>query len=99
LKQVTAVVSATLRPDVAVVGDAQRDVDGVGVRDFQRQLRIDAERLAGFERLGDGAEAAVERVPGDEHLIPGDVVGELELDARLAGAGAAPAPGARTRFR
>ena len=25
------------------------------------------------------------RVPGDEHLIPGDVVGKLELDGRLAG--------------
>ena len=35
----------TFRGVVAVVGHANRHVDDVRVRDFQRQLRIDAERL------------------------------------------------------
>ena len=69
---------------VAVVGHAQRHIDGVGVRNLQRQFRIEAERHAGFDRLGDGADAAVECVARDEHLIAGDVVGKLELDRRLA---------------
>jgi hypothetical protein len=59
---------------VAIVDDADRHFHHVVAVDFQRQLRIDRERLARFNRLRDSADTAINGMPGDEHLIPSDVV-------------------------